>query len=1144
MSSGGGKAKTPTLLDDNLTSKQFYRVLDLVSEGPIYGPVDQTHLSSFLLNKTPVTSASGATNVNGVSVAWRPGSVGQEPITGFDVIESTTIVNLDVEYDTPLVRTITDEDVTRVRINLGVSGLVQQDSSANQSNASVTMAIETRGGSTGGYQIAKTVTITGKISGEYLEAHVIEAPNARPFDLRVRRITPDSTSDLLTNGTVWNSYTEIVDDSLNYPYSAIAGAVIDRSQYTDTPSRTYHLRGIIVEVPDNYDPINRTYTGLWTGGFKSAWTDNPAWLFRALVKHKRFGLARRAGDIDIDDGSLYVLSQFCDQPVSDGYGGTEPRLRLNAYITEQANAREILDKIASMFRGIALWDGMRLSVMIDSPQDPVAPVTNANVVDGLFTYSSIPRSERYNAVVVSWTNPNNGWEQDKEYVSDDTLIERFNYNETTLEAYGCTSRGQAFRAGKWLLETAKRETRKVTFRMARDGIAFMPGDIVEVMDNDYAGTRLGGRIVAHSGLTVTVDADLPDLVSSGDALSLMGANGKMIKHEISSVSGRVITLKVAPAYVRVGTVFVISTGEVSARLYRITGVNEEENNSIYTIAAQYHDPNKQAVVDEGAVFETPTDTLNGFRVPNVENLRIINTVSETVQITATWSTATTTRKLVFELRVYNADGAVVMQSETDQFRYDFYGINAGEYTLGVRGRNDNGMRGAETQVSLVIGAPAAPASVVWTGGIFSASLVPVTTASISTDTSFEFWWSGESRITNQDDVTTSAQFLGRSMQWNVNKLEVSKTYYAYVRTRNAFGVSGFVEASGESSDDVEGLIEFIVDEVRETDAWKSLTGDIENNTQQIADGMLNSIEQAKAIIRNSLANDSETRRWRAQNGARTAEITETRAVIANEVEARTIAMLEMQSQIGTTNSNLTSLQQTVTTLEQTTAQDITNLNSKMTDAESGISANSSAVSGLQTSVSNMDGKLTAQATQISTLTATVNGVSTEISDVSSIVNGIDGQLNAFRTIKVGVDVNGQQYLAGIGLDVSNSQAGMQSNIIMLADRFTMMVNAGGVPTPIFTNQGTQVILRDVVIGDATISNAKIKDGAITQAKISNSLQSVSYAAGTTGFKIDFSGNSMEINGNMPGEGRMSITNNRIVVYDNNNQVAVVVGRKL
>lgn len=897
MSSGGGKASTPKLLDDNLKSKQFYRVLDLISEGPIYGPVDQEHLSSFKLNKTPVTDATGSVSVNGVSVAWRPGSETQSPMNGFSAIEATTIVNTEVTYDTPLVRTITDQDVTRVRFNVGVTGLVQQDTKGNQNNTSVTLVLESRTGASG-WVIEKTVTITGKISGEYLEAHLIDAPDIKPFDIRVRRITPDSSSDLLSNGTIWNSYSEITDDNLNYPYSAIAGAVIDRDQYTETPSRTYHLRGLIVSVPDNYDPIARAYSGLWTGGFKQAWTNNPAWLFRELAKNSRFGLAKRAGYIDVDDGALYVLSQYCDQLVDDGYGGKEPRMMLNAYITEQASARDILDKIAGMFRGIALWDGMRLSVMLDAPQDAIATITNANVVDGEFKRSSVKRSEKYNAVVVSWTDPDNGWEQVKEYVSDDEMIARGNYNETTLEAFGCTSRGQAWRAGKWLLETAKRESSRLTFQMARDAIHFTPGDIVEIMDNNYAGARLGGRIMSHSGDKITVDAVDSSLIAGGDTMSIMGSNGKFVKYVIDGVASNVVTLKTAPSWVRDGTVFAISTSNVSTRLYRILSVAETENNSVYSITASQHDPNKQAIVDEGAVFEIPNDTLNGYRVPNVENLRIINTNSETVQVMATWETATTTKKLVFELYVYSADGKVVSQYETDQFRYEFYGLDAGSYTLGVRGRNENGMKGIETQISMIIGAPPAPSSIIWTPGLFSADLVPVMRITATTDTSFEFWYSGQNQVVNPPDIEDQTQFLGRSNQWTLHGLQADKTYYVYVRTRNAFGVSEFVEASGQASSDIPGMIELIDEQIRESDAFKNVQEGVDTNLE--------------GIMSNTLANHGTVEHQWAQYGEVRADILVVKTTVATVEQGLADLSTYVQASIGPEGSLTAAVNQKLT----------------------------------------------------------------------------------------------------------------------------------------------------------------------------------------------------------------------------------------
>lgn len=830
MSSGGGKAKTPTLLNDNLFHKQFYRVLDILSEGPIYGPVNQkAPLNSVMLNDTPITDANGNTSVPGVSVAWRNGTAEQSPINGFNAIESTVIVNAKVTHDTPIIRTVSDPNVNRVRLNLGVDALVQSDDEGNQYNTSVTLMVDVKPSSSTTWSLVKDIYIgPGKQSGEYMEAHIIKAPDEKPFDIRVRRVTPDSKSDLLRNDTRWSSYSEIIDDNLSYPHTAVAGAVIDHDQYTDTPTRTYHLRGLIVDVPDNYDPEKRTYSGLWLGGLKQAYTNNPAWIFRYMVKNERFGLARHAGYIDVDDGALYTLSQYCDQLVDDGYGGLEPRMTLNAYITEQMSARDLLDNIAGMFRGIALWDGQRLTVMIDAPQDPIATITNANVVDGAFTRSSIARAECYNAVIVSWTDPENGWEQSKEYVADDELIARDGYNETTLEAFGCTSRGQAYRAGKWLIETAKREPSKFTFKMARDAIHFTPGDIIEILDNNRAGARLGGRIVANNGKVITVDKVDANYIAAGDTISLLDSDGKFKKHQITGVSGNKITLAAAPSWIRNGTVFAVSTESAKPVLCRITSVAETENNSVYTIEAAQHDPNKQAVVDEGAIFEVNNDTLNHFRVPNIENLKVVNIGSETVQCRATWETQTTTHRLTFEIRVYNAEGRVVASYETTNYRYEFYGLDAGSYTLGIRGRNDTGMKGAESIVDLVIGAPAAPIGVNWVPGVFQATVYPISKTTLTTDTAYEFYYAGENQITDPAKITTAAQFTGRGYQWTFGGMNTGHTYYVYVRTRNAFGVSDFVEASGKPTENFDEISDYVTKDVMNSEQFKEMVSDIKD----------------------------------------------------------------------------------------------------------------------------------------------------------------------------------------------------------------------------------------------------------------------------------------------------------------------------
>ncbi|EFI8896730.1 DUF1983 domain-containing protein [Escherichia coli] len=970
MGGGGGKTKTPELLNDNLYHKQFYRVLDILSEGPIYGPVNTTApLNCVMLNDTPITDEVGNTSIPGVSVAWRPGTLDQSPINGFNAIESTVMVNAKVTHDTPLVRTVSDPNVTRVRLNIGVDSLVESDSESNQHNTTVIMAIDVKPSSSSTWSAVKAVSITGKISGEYLESHIIDAPSESPFDIRVRRVTADSVSDLLQNDTRWNSYSEIIDDNLAYPYTAVAGAVIDHDQYADTPTRTYHLRGLIVDVPDNYDPETRTYSGLWLGGFKKAYTNNPAWLFRYLIKNDRFGLARQAGYIDVDDGALYTLSQYCDQLVDDGYGGKEPRLTLNAYITEQKSARDLLDNIAGMFRGIALWDGQRLTVMIDAPQDPIATITNANVVDGAFTRSSIARAERYNAVVVSWTDPENGWEQTKEYVSDDELIARDGYNETTLEAFGCTSRGQAYRAGKWLIETAKREPSKFTFKMARDAIHFTPGDIIEILDNNRAGARLGGRIVANNGKVITVDKVDSEYITAGDTISLLDSDGKFKKHQITGVNGNEITLAAAPAWIRNGTVFAVSTEAAKPVLCRITSVAETENNSVYTIEAAQHDPNKQAVVDEGTIFEISSDTLNHFRVPNIENLKVVNVGSETVQCRATWETQTTTRSLTFEIRIYNADGRVVASYETQNYRYEFFGLECGNYSLGVRGRNDAGMKGAETLVDLIVGAPAAPTGVNWVPGVFQATVYPINSTTLTTDTTYEFYYAGENQITDFSQVTTSAQFTGRGYQWTFGGMATGHTYYVYVRTKNAFGVSDFIEASGKPSENFEEITDAVLNEVMEGEQFQNmikdsidevtggLMGDVEELKQTTVD-----IDQAVTDLKESTAdleervknNEDGIGEHESQINEISVELTEqenelmqTRASLQNAAIAlmnnslantstRTTLTAQYKSQKAETKAEIERIDSVIATEKEATAQALTTLESKVNDE---ISAN-------------------------------------------------------------------------------------------------------------------------------------------------------------------------------------------------------------
>lgn len=493
---------------------------------------------------------------------------------------------------------------------------------------------------------------------------------------------------------------------------------------------------------------------------------------------------------------------------------------------------------------------------------------------------------------------------------------------------------------------------------------------------------------------ITVDAVDSSVVTNGSTMSIMGRDGKFSRYEIDGVNENNVTLKNEPEWVRAGTVFAISTASVAIRLFRILSVAETENNSVYSITASLHDPNKQAIVDEGAVFEVPSDTLNGYRVPNVENLRILNTNTETVQVTATWETATTTKKLVFELYIYSADGKLVSQYETDQFRYEFYGLAAGSYTLGVRGRNENGMKGAETQVGLIIGAPKAPNSVQWIPGPLQATLVPVMSVTATSDTSFEFWYAGETPIPLTDDIENKTQFLGRGNQWTIQKLKFDHVYYVYVRTRNAFGVSDFVEASGKPTDDFSDITDAILEEIKESDTFKDLIESAVESSEKFAeladaikdnaDGLAAVVgsnkQTAEAIISNALAIADVVVRQTAQQDANSATFEQLREVIATETEARVTDVTRLEAKTADNEASITDVRQALATETEARASEVglltaaTKVASDKADSAAEVGAqNTASITDLSQVVTNLDSSMASRLEELGAKTDKASG---------------------------------------------------------------------------------------------------------------------------------------------------------------------------
>ncbi|PHM37203.1 TipJ family phage tail tip protein [Xenorhabdus innexi] len=831
MGKGGGKGSTPKRLDDNLKNKQFLNVVDLISEGQIEGPVGGLH--GFRLNGTPVVDKHGNPNIHGVTVQWRAGTQSQEPLSDYPFVESEISVGVEVKKDTPILRSVSNRDVDRVRFTVGVSQLIKTDDKGNQENSSVQLSIDVNDGS--GWYNAKFVHIgPAKISGPYLEAHTIEAPKKKPFQIRVSRLTDDSKSDRLRNGTVWASYTEITDTLMSYPNSAIAGMRIDRSLFADTPKRSYHIKGMIVQVPDNYDPATRDYKGVWTGRFKPAYTNNPAWIFYDLVTHTRYGIGKLMGAFGCDKFALYAIAQYCDQLVPDGFGGTEPRFTCNAYIANQRKARDVLDDLASVFRGMQVWNGLQLTCFQDRPADPVWTFTNANVVEGKFNYSAAAKKARHTVIEVTWVNPDNGWKEERELIQDDALVDRLGLNVKKVTAFGCTSRGQAHRVGRWIIETEKLETDSVTFSTGREGINCIPGDIVDIADNSFAAARIGGRVLAFSGKDVRLDAPADFAQGESGYFSYMGTAGKFVRVEIESVSGDRVTLKDEPVGLRQWGVFSISKRSLVTRLFRVISIAEDTKTGHYNFTCLQHEPQKEATVDEGVDFQGMPATQNVIRIPNIERLSMAYIQdSNQVQARAMWATTTVNRTITFDVTVYR-DTKVVSHGNTRELEYYFSGLDAGVYQVGVRARDDSGMLGDEARVPMVIGAPAAPSVITIEPGFFELKALPHISAPKTLDTQFEFWFS-DRPIPDINDVEAQADFLGIAKFWIKGQLKAGTSYWFYVRSVNEFGKSHFVEAEGKPDNNANDILDITGKQFLSSESGKRLAEDLRHHAEKVAE---------------------------------------------------------------------------------------------------------------------------------------------------------------------------------------------------------------------------------------------------------------------------------------------------------------------
>ncbi|EER6422773.1 host specificity protein J, partial [Escherichia coli] len=843
MGKGGGKAHTPVEAKDNLKSTQMMSVIDAIGEGPIEGPVKG--LQSILVNKTPLTDTDGNPVIHGVTAVWRAGEQEQTPPEGFESSGAETALGVEVTKAKPVTRTITSANIDRLRVTFGVQSLLETTSKGDRNPASVRLLIQLQ--RNGNWVTEKDVTINGKTTSQFLASVILDNLPPRPFNIRMVRETADSTTDQLQNKTLWSSYTEIIDVKQCYPNTAIVGLQVDAEQFGGQQMTVnYHIRGRIIQVPSNYDPEKRTYSGIWDGSLKPAYSNNPAWCLWDMLTHPRYGMGKRLGAADVDKWALYAIAQYCDQTVPDGFGGTEPRMTFNAYLSQQRKAWDVLSDFCSAMRCMPVWNGQTLTFVQDRPSDVVWPYTNSDVVvddNGVgFRYSFSALKDRHTAVEVNYTDPQNGWQTSTELVEDPEAILRYGRNLLKMDAFGCTSRGQAHRAGLWVIKTGLLETQTVDFTLGSQGLRHTPGDIIEICDNDYAGTLTGGRILSidAASRTLTLDREVTLPQTGAATVNLINGSGKPVSVAITAhPAPDRIQVSTLPDGVETYGVWGLSLPSLRRRLFRCVSIRENTDGT-FAITAVQHVPEKEAIVDNGASFEPQSGTLNSVIPPAVQHLTVeVSAADGQYLAQAKWDTPKVVKGVSFMLRLTVAadDGSerLVSTARTTETTYRFTQLAPGSYRLTVRAVNAWGQQGDPASVSFRIAAPAAPSQIELTPGYFQITAVP-RLAVYDPTVQFEFWFS-ETKIADTSQVETSARYLGTGSQWSVSgpHIKPGKDFWFYVRSVNLVGKSAFVEASGQPSNDAEGYLDFFRGEIGKTHLAQGLWELIDNS--QLADEM-------------------------------------------------------------------------------------------------------------------------------------------------------------------------------------------------------------------------------------------------------------------------------------------------------------------
>ncbi|QHJ81591.1 MAG: hypothetical protein [Caudoviricetes sp.] len=1149
---GSTSGRTPVESPDSLRSISYAKTIILLGEGEMRGLVNGYR--SVYLQGTPLQNSDGAFNFQNVSIETRSGTQDQSYIPGFPSVENELGVGVELRADNPVVRAVSGSDLSAVRVRVAVDALQKIDTSNGDTvGYSISYAIDvaTDGGA---YTTVLNSAFTGKTTTRYERSHRIDLPAGSQWQIRIRRLTPNANSSTIADITRVQSITEIIDAKLRYPNSALLAVAVDAQQFQSLPTIACNVYGRIIKVPANYDPELRTYAttgpgttnGVWNGTFKSAWTNNPAWVFYDIVTNDRFGLGNNIPAAWVDAWNLYQIAQYCDEMVSDGFGGQEPRFTCNVYMQTRADAYKVLQDLAAVFRGVSYYAVGQMIASADMPKQVSVGYTNADVVDGRFEYESSARKVRHTVALVSWSDQTDMGRQKVERVEFRPGLIRYGIQEAEVTAIGCTSRGQAQRIGNHILVSENLERETISFKVGLEGVLVSPGDVFNVSNRNRAGRRMGGRIGSFTMDSVTVD-QVPDDIVIGDTIKVMLSTGKIESRAIQSIVGNIVNVTVNwSANPAKQGIFIFEKAELVAETFRCMGVTDNEDGT-YTISGLSYRADKFAYIDDGTRLEQPPISVipPSVQAPpanvTLTSFSVIDQAIARTDVTIQWDAAP--NAIEYEVEWRRDDMDWVRVGRVSSTSVDIRGAYSGRYLARVRAINALGARSipttsALTQIDGKTTPPPSLTSLTTTSIVFAIGLRWGFPQGATDTERTEIWYSqGPDRAS----AIKLGDFAYPQDRHQINGLAAGAKFYFWGRLVDRSGNIGpwYPEGAGvvgESSIDQSEYDAYFSGRITESALGQDLLSKIDS-----IDSIVPLIWDANATYEEgqTVIYDGRIYSWTnatpGNNQPPSADWQDVGEAIA---QAGAIAgrVDQLELDVSEIDGELTAQGQKVDGL-------FASIDTQFTGDEDDYTADNDVFAGtttVQTVIATQDYALSKR---VETVQSTVGEVSASVQETSQALVDLDGQISASWTLKLQIAANGQYYAAGMGVGIENQPDGsFQSQILMQADRFAVINLVNGNVTSPFVIQGGQTFIRQALIGDSWITNAMIANAAITNAKISGTIQSDDYVSGQTGWRINkASGGGFEFNGSIAGGYRLNITNQGVYIYYPNGNPAVELG---